>query len=72
MDQFDAAWKLLAGNHPEAFLRVFAPDLAIQVDWHRQYCLPDECAGTFGLGSDPRPDDANAVEMAKGGKHGHL
>jgi hypothetical protein len=41
MDQFDAAWKLLAGNHPEAFLRLFAPDLAAQVDWNQQYCLPD-------------------------------
>jgi len=41
MDQFDAAWKLLAGNHPEAFLRAFAPDLAAQIDWRRQYCLPD-------------------------------
>lgn len=41
MDQFDAAWKPLAGNHPEAFLRAFALDLAVQVDWGRQYCLPD-------------------------------
>ena len=41
MDQFDAAWKLLAGNHPEAFLRLFAPDLAAKVDWNQQYCLPD-------------------------------
>jgi len=41
MDQFGAAWKLLAGNHPEAFLRLFAPDLAAQVAWNRQYCLAD-------------------------------
>jgi len=41
MDQFDAAWKLLAGNHPEAFLRLFVPDLAAQMDWNRQYCQID-------------------------------
>jgi hypothetical protein len=55
MDQFDAAWKLLAGNHPEAFLRLFAPDLAIQVDWHRQYCLPDHEL------TPPAPDSRSAT-----------
>lgn len=55
MDQFDAAWKLLAGNHPEAFLRLFAPDLASQVDWRRQYCFPDHEL------TPPAPDSRSAT-----------